>query len=203
MRGNARQAREWLAAAAIDPRACKRQWHGENETAVLACGRFWDVLSVPQELGVLALDALLCVPQAPGPALADTLARRVGFFLPPDPTGRWVGSGTRYLGRGAWLTVPPPDRAAGPLRWLVPPDGTGALFAPAAVELALQQALGRQVVPLDGPGRCPACGAPSPGPEAAASAAPADGRTSAAERSRSILAGPQAPAWSGVLKATR
>ncbi|XDO63875.1 hypothetical protein HEP84_55695 [Streptomyces sp. RLB1-33] len=116
---------EWLAAAATDPRACKRQWHGTTGTAVLACGRFWDVLSVPQQLGLMALDALLCIPQAPGPALADFVACRVGFFLPPDPIGRWVGSEIRYLGTGAWLTVPPPDRAAGHLRWLVPPDGAG------------------------------------------------------------------------------
>jgi hypothetical protein len=158
-----RQAVEWLAAAATDPRDCKRQWSGETGAAVLACGRFWDVLSVPEDLGLPALDALLCIPQAPGPALADTASRRVAFFLPPDPSGRWIGSGIRYAGKGAWIAVPAPHRAAGRLRWLVPPDGTGALFVPAAVELALQLALGRRAAQSAPRRRCPMCGGPAAG----------------------------------------
>ncbi|CCK31874.1 hypothetical protein BN159_7495 [Streptomyces davaonensis JCM 4913] len=164
MRGTTRRATEWLSAAATDPRACKRQWHGEDGVAALACGRFWDVLSVPVELGVLALDALLCIPQPPGPALADTVAGRVGFFLPPDPLGHWIGSDVRYLGKGSWITVPAPHRAVGRLRWLIPPDGAGALFLPAAVELALQQALGVLTAQANARGRCPMCGALSTGP---------------------------------------
>ncbi|MEU4998133.1 hypothetical protein [Streptomyces sp. NPDC021622] len=143
MRSHARQAVEWLAAAATDPRACKRAWHAENGTAVLASGRFWDVLSVPEELGLFTLDVLLRTPlQEPGPTLADFAAHRVGFFLPPDPESRWVGSGIRYAGKGAWIAAPAPHRATGSLRWLVPPDGCGTLFAPTAVELALHQATG-------------------------------------------------------------
>lgn len=141
MRNHAQQAVEWLAAAATDPRACKREWQSDTGTAVLAAGRFWDVLSVPEELGLFALDVLLRTPQhEPGPALADFAAHRVGFFLPPDPHSRWVGDGVRYAGCGTWIAAPAPHRAAGPLRWLVPPDGTGTLYAPAAVEVALQQA---------------------------------------------------------------
>jgi hypothetical protein len=158
-----RQATEWLSAAATDPRACKRQWHSETGVAVLACGRFWDVLSVPEELGVLALDALLSIPQAPGPVLADAGSRRVGFFLPPDPAGRWIGSDIRYLGQDAWIAVPAPHRAAGRLRWLVPPDGSGTLFVPSAVELALQQALGTLAAQARARGRCPTCGGPTAG----------------------------------------
>lgn len=143
MRTDARQAEEWLAAAASDPRQCKRQWHRQEGTAVLACGRFWDVLTVPEDLGLLAVDILLRTPQQePGPTLADFAAHRVGFFMPPDPASRWVGSGIRYAGHGAWIATPAPRRAAGPLRWLVPPDGSGTLYAPAAVELALLRASG-------------------------------------------------------------
>jgi hypothetical protein len=158
MRTVTKQATEWLAAAATDPRDCKRRWQGYQGIAVLPCGRFWDVLSVPEELGVRALDALLCIPQAPGPVLADTVARRVGFFLPPDPEGRWVGSDVRYLGRGAWITVPAPRPTPGRFRWLVSPDGTGTLFVPAAVELALQQALGALAAQTSARRRCPTCG---------------------------------------------
>ncbi|MET9907010.1 hypothetical protein ABZZ74_09295 [Streptomyces sp. NPDC006476] len=157
-----RQATEWLAAAANDPRECKRQWHSESGIAVLACGRFWDVLSVPEELAMPALDALLGIPQPPGPALADVCARRVAFFLPPDPTGRWIGSGIRYSGKGAWVAVPAPYRAVGRLRWVIPPNGSGALFVPAAVELALQLALGRLSSQARWRRRCPTCGATTP-----------------------------------------
>ncbi|MCK8431548.1 hypothetical protein G3I77_00500 [Streptomyces sp. D2-8] len=158
MRTIRRQATEWLAAAATDPGDCKRQWHGESGVAVLACGRFWDVLSVPVDVGALALDALLRMPQAPGPVLADAVARRVGFFLPPDPAGRWVGTDVRYLGHGAWVTTPAPHRNSGRLRWLVPPDGVGTLFVPTAMEAALQQALGTLAAKA-GTGRpCRVCG---------------------------------------------
>ncbi|MFE2422354.1 hypothetical protein [Streptomyces hokutonensis] len=143
MRNHAQQAVEWLAAAAIDPRACKREWRSDTGTAVLAAGRFWDVLSVPEELGLFALDVLLRSPRhQPGPTLADFTSHRLGFFLPPDPRTRWVGDGVRYAGQGAWIAVPAPQRATGALRWLVPPDGSGTLHTPAAVEVALQQATG-------------------------------------------------------------
>ncbi|MFK4100268.1 hypothetical protein ACI2L1_09365 [Streptomyces sp. NPDC019531] len=158
-----RKAMEWLAAAATDPRACKRQLHGGTGVAVLACGRFWDVLSVPEELGMSALDALLRIPKPPGPALADTAARRVAFFLPPDSDGRWIGSGIRYAGRGSWIAVPAPHRAEGRLRWLVPPDGTGALFVPAAVELGVQVALGNMAAQAGTRRRCPTCATSIPG----------------------------------------
>ena len=137
-----KKAVEWLAAAATDPQACKREWeHGESGTVLLPAGRFWDVLSVPEQLGLVALDALMrTTRQEPGPTLVDAGARRVGFFLPPDPMSRWIGSGIRYAGRGSWIAVPAPYRVAGSLRWLVPPDGSGTVHTPAAVELALQQA---------------------------------------------------------------
>ncbi|MFI9588435.1 bifunctional DNA primase/polymerase [Streptomyces sp. NPDC052236] len=146
------QAPEWLAAAATDPEACKREWaHGENGTVLLPAGRFWGVLSVPEELGLLALDTLLRIPlPRPGPTLADLASHRLGFFLPPDPVTAWLGRGIRYVGEGAWIAVPPPHRATGTLRWLVPPDGNGALHLPTALELALHEAVGTLAVLVDG-----------------------------------------------------
>ena len=137
------QAVEWLAAAAVDPRACKQEWeHGASSAALLPAGRFWDVLSVPEELGLLALDALLRLPlPMPGPTLADFGAHRIGFFLPPDPESYWVGQDIRYSGKGSWIAVPSPRRTTGTLRWLIPPDGQGVLHLPTALELALHQAV--------------------------------------------------------------
>ncbi|MFJ5777022.1 bifunctional DNA primase/polymerase [Streptomyces sp. NPDC093094] len=162
MREPARQAMEWLAAAACDPRECKRQWRSEAGVAMLACGRFWDVLSVPENLGTPTLDTLLRMSRPPGPVLTDTSSRRVGFFLPPDPGGRWIGRDVRYLGRGAWVAAPAPYQAGGRLRWLVPPDGLGTLFGPAAVELALQHGLAFLAAQAEAERRCPTCGSPTP-----------------------------------------
>ncbi|EFE70926.1 hypothetical protein ABZ918_19725 [Streptomyces viridosporus] len=142
-----KQAVEWLAAAATDPRACKREWDHGTGTALLAAGRYWDVLSVPDRLGLLALDIMWHDPlEVPGPTLVDVTARRVGFFLPPDPDSEWVGCGVRHVGRGSWVAVPPPYRPTGRLEWLVPPDGTGALHPPDALELALRKATGMLAV---------------------------------------------------------
>jgi len=138
---------EWLAAAAADPRACKWEWdHGEG-IALLEAGRFWDVLSVPERLGLLTLD-LLWQPAlpVPGPTLVDFTAGRVGFFLPPDPSGGWVGAELRHATRGSWVAVPPPYRPARSLEWLVPPDGTGTLHSPGTLEDALRQANGTLAV---------------------------------------------------------
>lgn len=142
-----KQAVEWLAAAATDPQACKREWDHGRGTALLAAGRYWDVLSVPDRLGLLALDILWREPlKVPGPTLVDVTAGRVGFFLPPDPVSEWVGCGVRHVGRGSWVAVPPPYRPAGRLEWLVPPDGTGALHAPGQLEKALRRATGTLAV---------------------------------------------------------
>jgi hypothetical protein len=138
---------EWLAAAAPDPRACAHAWRQGQGIALLEAGRLWDVVSVPERLGLLTLD-LLWRPSlpVPGPTLVDTAARRVGFFLPPAPCSRWAGAGLRHAGRGSWVAVPPPYRPARFLEWLIPPKGTGALHAPDTLELALRQAGGTLAV---------------------------------------------------------
>ncbi|MER6711617.1 MULTISPECIES: hypothetical protein [unclassified Streptomyces] len=142
-----KQAVEWLAAAATDPQECKREWDHGTGTAVVEAGRYWDVLSVPDRLGLLALDILWRDPlKVPGPTLVDSAARRVGFFLPPDPVSEWIGFGVRHVGRGSWVAVPPPYRPAGRLEWLVPPDGTGTLHRPGALESALREATGTLAV---------------------------------------------------------
>ncbi|WP_373921832.1 hypothetical protein [Streptomyces sp. T12] len=139
-----KHAVEWLAEAATDPRACKQQWDDGADAVLLEAGRLWDVLTVPEHLGLSALGLLKRAQlRASGPVLVNCGARRVGFFLPPDPATEWVGPGVRHVGRGSWVAVPPPYRSSGwRLEWLLPPDGTGALYDPAVVELALREAGG-------------------------------------------------------------
>ncbi|GHH11195.1 bifunctional DNA primase/polymerase [Streptomyces lanatus] len=148
-----KQAVEWLAAAATDPRSCRQRWDRGEDAVLLEAGRLWDVLSVPEHIGLRTLDLLGRVRRrASGPVLMNCGARRVGFFIPPAPpapvTG-WTGPGVRYVGRGSWVAVPPPDHFGGwRLEWLRPPDGTGALYDPDVVRSALRKVGGALATPV-------------------------------------------------------
>ncbi|USQ85479.1 hypothetical protein NFX46_17850 [Streptomyces phaeoluteigriseus] len=143
---------EWLAAAAIDPRDCKRQWDHGTGTALLEAGRYWNVLSVPEELGLHALNVLWYDPlRTPGPVLRHSKARRVGFFLPPGPDQQWIGAGIRHVGKGSWIPVPPPYRDTGHLEWIIPPDGRGTLHSPDRLEAALHTATSTLPLPETDP----------------------------------------------------
>ncbi|MBP0456185.1 hypothetical protein JFN87_01540 [Streptomyces bomunensis] len=132
---------DWLVAVAPDPGACRRQWERDpGSTLLLPAGRRWDVLTLPASLGGPALDVLIRLVERPGPVLADTGEERMGFFVPAGTAGRWLGTGVRGAGRGTWIVVPHPAGRAHGLRWLVPPDGSGALTDPAVLELALHEA---------------------------------------------------------------
>ncbi|MFE5818819.1 hypothetical protein [Streptomyces sp. NPDC056479] len=143
-RAMGKQAVEWLAAAAVDPRSCKRQWDRGADAVLLEAGRLWDVLSVPEHLGLSTLDLLSRARRRTcGPVLMNSGARRVGFFVRPAPSTEWTGAGVRHVSRGSWVAVPPPYQSGGwRLEWLLPPDGTGALYDPDVVRLALSEAGG-------------------------------------------------------------
>ncbi|WP_328429368.1 hypothetical protein [Streptomyces sp. NBC_00443] len=132
---------EWLAAASEDPGACKEEWqNGSTGVTLLAAGRFWDVLIVPENLGLRVADLLDELPLLDrGPCLLDTRRRHVGFLLPPEPQTVWIGTGVRLLGAGTWITAPAPHCRGGSLRGRVPPDGTGTLNMPEILEVALQR----------------------------------------------------------------
>ncbi|MDA5282805.1 hypothetical protein ACWGHM_30960 [Streptomyces sp. NPDC054904] len=132
---------EWLVSVAPDPDACRREWE-RNPLGVtlLPAGRGWDVLILPGELGLAALDVLRLLPGGPGPVLADFGDSRVGFLVPPGTASRWLGTGVRGAGCGTWIVVPYPGRATGGVRWLVVPDGSGTLTDPAVLELAMHEA---------------------------------------------------------------
>ncbi|MFF9866768.1 hypothetical protein ACF1G0_15325 [Streptomyces sp. NPDC013953] len=134
---------EWLASVAPDPGACRWEWErNPSGIALLPAGRRWDVLIVPAVLGYPTLDVLARLVDRPGPVLADFGDARMGFFVPPGTAARWVGTGMRAAGRGTWIVVPypGPGRVTGGTRWLVTPDGSGALTDPVLLELALHEA---------------------------------------------------------------
>ncbi|MFG2748866.1 hypothetical protein [Streptomyces xanthophaeus] len=140
----AKTAVEWLVSAAPDPEACRWEWERSPlGVALLPAGRRWDVLVLPGELGQATLDVLYLLLDRPGPVLADFGDSRLGFFVPAGTASRWVGTGVRGAGRGAWVVVPYPGRATGGVRWVVLPDGSGTLTDPAVLELAMHEAAAR------------------------------------------------------------
>lgn len=108
--------------------------------ALLPAGRRWDVLVLPRELGYPTFDVLTRLVSRPGPVLSDFGDGRMGFFVPPGTVARWIGTGVRGVGLGTWILVPYPGRASGGVRWLIPPDGSGALIDAALLELAMHEA---------------------------------------------------------------
>ncbi|MET7516222.1 hypothetical protein ABZS88_22620 [Streptomyces sp. NPDC005480] len=139
----AKSAVEWLASVAPDPDACRWEWERNPlGVALLPAGRLWDVLILTGELGYPTLDVLTRVIYRPGPVLADFGDARMGFFVPSGTAARWLGTGVRGAGRGTWIVVPHPlpGRAAGGVRWLIPPDGSGTLTDPTVLELAMHEA---------------------------------------------------------------
>ncbi|MCX4746534.1 hypothetical protein OG455_13545 [Kitasatospora sp. NBC_01287] len=133
-------AAAWLAAAAPAPQACRREWERSvSGLVLLPAGLRWDVLLVPGRLGRPTL-RLLAGLSGGGPVLFDPGDDSVGFLVPVGTAARWVGTGVRVAGDGAWIAVPHPARRGPGPRWLVPPDGSGRLTDPVALELALHEA---------------------------------------------------------------
>lgn len=138
----AKAAVEWLASVAPDPDEFRWEWERNPfRIALLPAGRRWDVLILPGELGYPTLDVLNRLVDRPGPVLADFGDARMGFFVPAGTAGRWLGTGIRSAGQGAWIVVPHPGRASGGgIRWLIAPDGSGNLSDPTLLELAMHEA---------------------------------------------------------------
>ncbi|MET8956437.1 bifunctional DNA primase/polymerase [Streptomyces sp. NPDC004533] len=123
---------EWLSAAADNPVECRQVWSDNPRMPVLLpTGRFFDVLSVDQRLGMEMYDRLLRSGMPFGPTAIDRKVQRVGFFLSSqsrEPFTHYLERETstpptfRYLGEGSAVVVPGPiplfdDR----YQWLRPP----------------------------------------------------------------------------------
>ncbi|MFD1662535.1 bifunctional DNA primase/polymerase [Streptomyces caeni] len=123
---------EWLSAAADDPAECRAIWAGDPRTPfALSAGRFFDVVTVEQQIGMETFDQLLRRGLPFGPVVLDHKARRVGFFLGSRSQETFTHyltkeEGTppayRYLGHGSVVVVPGPMPMSGDrYQWLRAP----------------------------------------------------------------------------------
>ncbi|MFJ5262402.1 bifunctional DNA primase/polymerase [Streptomyces sp. NPDC088387] len=124
---------EWLSAAADDPAVCRETWANDPRAPyVVPTGRFFDVVTVEQRVGMEALDQLTRRRVPLGPAVLDHRARRVGFFLAPRGRADFarhlaLEDGTapayRYLSHGSVVVVPgPAPRSGDRQEWLTAPS---------------------------------------------------------------------------------
>lgn len=109
---------EWLSAAADNPEECRKVWADDPRMpCLLPTGRFFDVVSVDQRLGMEMFDRLQRTGMPFGPSVIDRKAQRVGFFLcsqSRETFRYYLGRETstapkfRYLCDGSAVVVPGP-----------------------------------------------------------------------------------------------
>ncbi|MBD9731606.1 bifunctional DNA primase/polymerase [Streptomyces sp. H28] len=127
-----RRGMEWLSAAADDPTQFRQIWADDPRMpCLLATGRFFDVVSVEQRLGLEMFDRLLRSGLPFGPSVVDRKVQRVGFFLGSqshETFTHYLERGTssppsyRYLGHGSAVVVPGPIPSSGDrYQWLCAP----------------------------------------------------------------------------------
>jgi hypothetical protein len=123
---------QWLSAAADDPVMCRTVWADDpRKPYVLATGRLFDVVAVPQQLGMETFDQLSRRQMPLGATMVDWRAERMAFFLPPRSQEHFTEALAResakppeyrYLAHGSYLVVPAPLALTGDrYEWLRPP----------------------------------------------------------------------------------
>lgn len=122
----------WLSAAADDPVRCRAVWADDpRKPYLLATGRLFDAVTVPQPLGMETFDQLSRRQMPLGAAMVDRRAERMAFLLPPHSQEHFTQTleresvsppEYRYLAHGSYLVVPAPLAMTGDrYEWLRPP----------------------------------------------------------------------------------
>jgi Bifunctional DNA primase/polymerase, N-terminal len=147
---------QWLSTAAEDPALCRAVWADDpRRPYLLATGRLFDVVVIPQRVGMETYDQLNRRGLPLGPVMADLGAKRVGFFLPAHSRLAFTevvaaesahAPECQYLGAGASVLVPGPVAFSGDRHeWLRapmrPPDDVPERAAALAVVFVAAAAL--------------------------------------------------------------
>ncbi|WP_329401753.1 bifunctional DNA primase/polymerase [Streptomyces melanogenes] len=109
---------EWLSAAAEEPSACRAVWREDPRLPyLLPTGRLFDVVVVPERVGLEVFDQLVRRQMPVGPVMTDHRAQQVGFFLNSNwrsSFADFVSGETdsppdyKYLDHGSYVVVPGP-----------------------------------------------------------------------------------------------
>lgn len=101
-------------------------------------GGNWDAIRVPRSVG---LDALAILGRRSGAVLEDPLTAALYFFVPSRAVAEWDVAGTRVLGDGDHVVIPPLRRTQGPgPHWRICPGDDGWATDRAALRAALEDA---------------------------------------------------------------
>jgi hypothetical protein len=107
-----------------------------------SAGQDWDAIRMPRSVGVAAMAIL---GTRGGAVVEDPLSAAVYYFVPCGTAADWNVEGTRALGDGASVAIPPARCTAGPgPRWRVCPGEDGWQTDPAALRAAIEDALRTQ-----------------------------------------------------------
>jgi len=94
-----------------------------------AAGQWWDAVRVPRHIGEAVLTAL---GDTSGAVIEDPASGLLYWLVPPGSAADWglpAQSGVQVYGAATYLTVPGPQRTAGP-HWRVPPSPSRCLTPP-------------------------------------------------------------------------
>jgi hypothetical protein len=99
-------------------------------------GLDWDAIRVPRTVGATAV---VILGSRCGAVVDDPLSAALYFFTPVGTAARWAMAGTRALGDGAAVTIPPARRTEGRgPHWRVCPGDDGWITDPHALKAALE-----------------------------------------------------------------
>lgn len=139
-------APRWLAKAADEPHEYRAHWLVDPAAPqLLATGKTFDAIVVPDELGLRTLESYCRITAPPLPAVIDHRSRKVAFLIASCGADFFASTvaalhgdvSYRYLSRGDYLLVPGPLAEVGaPHQWLCPPRPAPDLSAGAVVMLA-------------------------------------------------------------------
>lgn len=99
-------------------------------------GQDWDAIRVPRQLGIAAAAILgsRC-----GAVLENPFKDAVYYFVPRGTAIHWDVAGTRAIGEGGTVTIPPARCTAAPgPHWRVCPGDSDWLSDPAALQAAIE-----------------------------------------------------------------
>ena len=110
--------------------------------SLMSAGQDWDAVRVPVPLG---LSAMAILGARCGAVLEDPLTSAIYFFVACGTAKQWSVAGTKGLGAGTDVAVPPMRRTTGPgPHWRVCPGDDGWVTDAKALQAALEDCLGTE-----------------------------------------------------------